>query len=538
LSKLSGWKAGTELLLEMGRITRGNLTRDEALKRITQLLIESFPIHAVSIMLYDSSLRSVHVSASVARSDDALIVSPDITLKVNPDSVIWEAICNPHAPLILEKGVFDSVLGLVANRWSAVVPMKSGEEVTGVMILAKKDSVPALGADREILMSVASQAALIASKASLMESLRQAEERYHMLMENAGDMVFVLDGGGRFLYVNSRCKDLLGYEPQELLGKYFGEFVSPESWARTVSAVKAAASKKEKYVEYSWLITRKDGTIATLDVRGSLFYHGYEVSRHQGIARDTSRESRLEEELKKRGQELDKSKSREETMREYLSVANIAQEEERARIARELHDGAIQYLVALRRRFDLFKREYVGKGRAPGQERSSNNLLDEIDLLLDRVTSDLREFARNLRPPVLDDFGLISACEWLADQAEKEGIRVDFSVKGELGRLPRDVEASVFRIAQEALANSVKHSGASLIEFSLIFKDAWLEVTVKDNGKGFEPPKSPGSLVRAGQMGLVGMYERAELLGASLNLESGRGQGTTLTLLVPLRATS
>ena len=137
--------------------------------------------------------------------------------------------------------------------------------------------------------------------------------------------------------------------------------MTPER-AATTAAVKRAVSEKAKNVEYSWVIQRKDGEFATLDVKASLVYRDYEFFRHQGIARDPSTESRLKEQLVKQGRELSQSISREERMREYLAVANLAQEEERARIARDIHDGSVQYLVALRRRLDLFKKEYLRNG--------------------------------------------------------------------------------------------------------------------------------------------------------------------------------
>lgn len=532
MAEFAGWKAGTRLLLEMGKITRGNLTRDESLRRIAQLILDNFPVDAVAILVYDFSSRSAYVSTSIARSEKASIVSSDITLRVDTDSCLWKSIQNPNMPLVITKGTVDSVLGPLENACTIIVPTTAGDEISGFMVLAMKERISVSNVDPELLMAVASQIALISSKASLIESLRQSEERYHMLMENASDLVFVLDQGGRFLYINSRCRDVLGYAPQEICGRYFGEFVTPESWARTVSAVKKAVRRKDKHVEYSWVIQAKDGRFVTLDVRASLLYQGVELLRHQGIARDASREKKLREELVKRDKELDRSRTREEKMREYLSVANLAQEEERARIARDLHDGAIQYLVALRRRFDLFKKDLTSH-TSPSE--NSLRILKDIDLLLDKATDDLRQFARNLRPPVLDDFGLISACEWLSDQAEREGINVRFTVTGRVQKLSREVEVSAFRIAQEALANAVKHSEASLIEFNLMFGDDFLHIMIKDNGKGFKPPDSPSSLVRAGQMGLVGMFERAELLEAKIDLKSSPGTGTTLNVTIPLK---
>ena len=193
MGEMPGWKAGTLLLLEMGRITRGNLTRDEALGNIARLILESFPIDAVAILLYEPSAKSAYVVSSVA--NDHLLISPDITLRVDSDSCLVESALNPHSPLILVKGHNDSVLGKLEHSFAAVIPMSLGEEVTGFLILAKKDDIPFFQTDPEFIMAVGSQAALIAAKSTLIENLKQSEERYHMLMENAGDLVFVLDRG-------------------------------------------------------------------------------------------------------------------------------------------------------------------------------------------------------------------------------------------------------------------------------------------------------------------------------------------------------
>jgi PAS domain S-box-containing protein len=521
-----------KLLLEMGRIARDNPGRDDSLSRVAELVLENFPADAVSILLYDPSSRSAYVPVSVSRADDVSLVPADITLRVSAGSSLEQALRNPDKPLFVPEGSEDPVLGTAGNLPVAVIPMASGDQVAGFLLLSGKDRDSLLKTDLDLLMSVAAQAALLANAYSLEDRLDQSEERYRMLTENAAGLAFVLDQGGRFLYVNQRSRDVLGYEPGELVGRYFGEFVTPESWARTTAAIKKAAAARESYVEYEWVAQRKDGKEVTLGVEASLVYQGVELRRHQGIARDASMEMMLKEELQKTGQELSQTKSREERMRDYLTVANLAQEEERARIAREIHDGAVQYLVAMRRRLDLFKKEYSRKAASPG--RDPGIALSDLDSLLDTAVSDLREFARNLRPPVLDDFGLVSACEWLAGQTEKEGVRVVFSTTGELRRLSRDVEVSAFRIVQEALANVVKHSGASTVELRLDFATDRVAIAVSDNGKGFELQSPPGSLGRAGQMGLVGISERAELMGATMDLRSEPGRGTFLSVVIPL----
>jgi PAS domain S-box-containing protein len=520
--------SATELLLEMGRITRGNLTRDEALQRISDLVNRSFPVEAVAILSFDSGSKSTWVSASSWKSEDHVIVPLDMKLKMDTGSCLYKALSDPGGTTILPAELEDSVLGPPRHFDLLIVPMASGEEVSGFMLLAF-DRGSILTTKADFFISIASQAAMIAAKAQLIQRLRISEDRYEMLMENASDLVFLLDRGGRFLYVNPRSKDMLGYKPEEMEGRYFGEFVSPNSWADTVAVVKKAVSKRERFIEYSWTIQRCDGKFVPLLVRASLLYQGYELVRHQGIARDTSVETRLKEEIQRTEKELDRSKARETAMKGYLSVATKAQEEERGRIARELHDGPVQYLVAMRRRLDLLR-----KSLKEPSDSSALRLIDDLDNLLDTTAGDLREFSLNLRPPVLDDFGLASACEYLAGKTEKEGISVDFSVNGTVCRLEPDIEVSVFRIIQEGLSNAVKHASATEISLDLSFGPDSLTVSLHDNGRGFDTEISPNTLMRAGQMGLVGMFERAELIGASINLTSKPGQGTTLVVSLPI----
>jgi len=514
-----------DLILELGKILREE--SDEALARVANVVLKHFHTEAVAVLLYDPAVRSAYVAASVSKSD-SFLVPGDITLRVTAGSSLHQAALNPDRPLIVPADAGDPVLGPAGGMAAAVIPMVYSGTVSGFLLLGSREREVLLRNDADLLMAVAAQAALLGSAVKFKESVNESEERYRMLTETAAGLAFVLDQGGRFVYVNHRAKDILGYDANDVVGRYFGEFVTPETWAKTTAALKDAVSRQAKYIKYQWVVQRRDGSEITLDVEASLSYQGFELRRHQGIAHEPSAERLLKEELQKTGRELSEVRSREGRMREYLTVASMAQEQERARIAREIHDGAVQYLVAMRRRLDLLRKELIRKNASPG------DTLADLDSLLDKATSDLRQFARNLRPPVLDDFGLVSACEWLADQTAKEGIRVVFSPTGDIRRLPPEIEVSAFRIVQEALSNVVKHSGASKAEVNLHFAPHELSITLSDNGRGFVLEQSPGALGRAGQMGLVGMFERAELMGASMDLTSEPGKGTRLSVSIPL----
>jgi two-component system sensor histidine kinase UhpB len=196
-----------------------------------------------------------------------------------------------------------------------------------------------------------------------------------------------------------------------------------------------------------------------------------------------------------------------------------AQEEERRRLARDLHDEVNQALTAI-----LLRLEALSHSAPPelGDE------LSELKRLVNQAMSELLQLARQLRPTALDDHGLLPA---IASQvrrfAAQTGIKADLNAVGESSSLAPDEEIAVYRIAQEALANVARHAGASLVEVDLNAAGAGLQLTVRDDGRGFETHRTGDGL------GLGGMAERARLVGGELTIESRPGSGTELCLRVP-----
>lgn len=215
-----------------------------------------------------------------------------------------------------------------------------------------------------------------------------------------------------------------------------------------------------------------------------------------------------------------------EALRQYAGQVTRAAEEERKRIARELHDDAIQGLVLLCRQLDLV----LESGR-PG--KGSLKQLTELRGLAESSLQAIRRFSRDLRPSVLDDLGLIPAIEWLAsDLSKRTGVAASLEVNGPIKRLASEAELLLFRIVQEALRNAEKHSGASKVRIAVTFADSQVSLTVADDGRGFRlGPIKDGTY--SGKLGLLGMQERAHLLGASLEIHSQPGKGTQIKVVAP-----
>ena len=216
-------------------------------------------------------------------------------------------------------------------------------------------------------------------------------------------------------------------------------------------------------------------------------------------------------------------------MRFYVGQITGAQEEERKRIARELHDETAQALIDLSRRLDDLA---TSREQLP---ESAIGRLEEFQELIDSILRGIRRFSRDLRPSVLDDLGLLPALEWLtANLMEEDGIKTELKVYGNRRRLPPEAELALFRIVQEALSNIRRHSQASRVVTAVEFSEGKVRITVDDNGRGAELPGRTGDLATTGKLGLIGMHERARLLNGTLTVRSKPGKGTTVTVDVPV----
>ena len=210
-----------------------------------------------------------------------------------------------------------------------------------------------------------------------------------------------------------------------------------------------------------------------------------------------------------------------ESLQSYLRLATEAQEEERKRLARELHDDTIQSLLIVKGDLD--------SAGAQAKVASVAEVLHRSQASLARTIDGVRRFSRDLRPSLLDDLGLVDAIDWLvADVRKRSGIQLRLVVRGSRRRLPPVAEVAVFRIVQEALRNVERHSGARSGGVWIGFLEHGLEVVVADDGTGFDDRVSPGGA------GLLGMRERAKLAGGELRVKSRRGRGLRVHLRLPI----
>jgi PAS domain S-box-containing protein len=394
-----------------------------------------------------------------------------------------------------------------------VVPIIAKGELVGTVGVGSlqerrfsQDEVDLLQAISDQLGMAVENARLYKKEQASAEALRASEKNYRELFESASDAIWVHDLDGKIIAVNSAFEKLTGYERDTLLNANVSIFLSTDGREKIDQEAHdvvlrggiAGPNEQELY--------RRDGSIVIIQIGTSLITKDGRPWAFQHIARDITENKKVQENLKL-----------------YVQKVSQAQEAERKRIARELHDVTAQALVTVVRNLGD-----VDSGRAQFS-------LKEIQEQVREILGEIRRFSRQLRPSILDDLGLLPALKWLAaDLTNNYGIPVDVQVIGEPRQLSNDAELMLFRITQEALTNVQKHSGADQVRITIEFTERATKVTVNDNGKGFEIPERMGDLAGSGRLGLAGMQERAQLLGGILNIDSESGKGTTLTIEIPV----
>lgn len=346
-------------------------------------------------------------------------------------------------------------------------------------------------------------------------ALRESEARYRALFENTSDGIIVRDLDGNIRMINRAMADLTGYDLSELGGMNIAQLLAPTSLERVreMQARLLAKSGRTSSERYELRLIRKDGTQRIGEAITSLF-EGQEGAVYVlATVRDVTeqREAR-------------------ESIRAYANQVLRAQEEERNRIARELHDETLQELASLGLELDLVTKD---DGRLP---RETLQVLAKLRERTSSIMDGIRRFTRDLRPPMLDELGLVEALQWLVDDlnAQQKALHVSFEIHGTPTRFPPEKELLFFRIAQEALSNVRKHSGATAALVSIVFDPKRATLRVQDNGRGFRVAEGTGGLARLGKLGLIGMQERASLLGGTLTIDSDEGKGTTVTVTADL----
>jgi len=501
--------------LSMLHVISGMVSRSLELNQVlavTEKLRQLMHTEASWLYLCDEAKRKLRLATSIGLPEAVLPES--LKLGEDVDGVVAQSrkpvvIGNPSTVSLVES----ASLNRTGLQSALVVPLTAKGEILGTLGVGSpgkrnfpQDDVDLLHAIADQISMAIDNARLYERERSVAEALRVSERNYRELFERASDAIWVHDLDGRILAVNSAFERLTGYDRNSLLGSYVSILLSSYGLSKIDKQAHDVVLRGETAMPYEQELIKKDKSVATIQIGTSLITSDDGHRFFQHMARDVTEEKKIQDNL-----------------RFYAQQVGQAQEAERKRIARELHDETAQALVAVLRNLEDLASDHP--------QFTIKDMREQVRSILKGV----RQFSQQLRPSILDDLGLLPAVRWLASELMKNySIATDVKVVGEPHQISSDAELMLFRIIQEALNNVQKHSKANRACVTLEFIGHVTKATVSDDGKGFETPGRVDDLARSGKLGLTGMQERAELLGGNLIIDSKPGKGTILTVELPL----
>jgi PAS domain S-box-containing protein len=361
-----------------------------------------------------------------------------------------------------------------------------------------------------------------------LEALRESEERFRRLAEAAFEGVLIHEEG-LALSVNDQFCEMFGYEADELLGKQ----VIPLTVATEARGFMRKEITSGGLGPYESIGLRKDGTKFPMEIRSRETEHeGHRI--RVAAVRDITERKRAEQEHERLFQEAQRAHEQLETLSRRLMDA---QENDRRELARELHDEIGQVLTAVKTNLQAIR-------LSPEPETLQARLEESSDIVA-QALEQIRALALDLRPSLLDDFGLVATIEWyLESQARRSGFRAEFHAEPPEMQLPPTLETTCFRVAQATLTNIERHARATEVQVTLRRTSETLEnsevsntleLVVRDNGIGFDVPAALERAARGASLGLPGMRERVRLAGGDIRVESAPSGGTEIRARFPIR---
>jgi PAS domain S-box-containing protein len=387
-------------------------------------------------------------------------------------------------------------------------------------------------------------------------TLEQTEEQFRLLVDSLKEYaIFMMDVEGRILTWNSGAQRLKGYSADEVIGKHFSLFFTPDDVreGKPERILKEAASLG-RCEEETWRVRKGGSRFWAKAITLGLWDQDGRLRGFGKVIRDMTSEKEAEEELRNANAILDSKITERTTQLEQINAAlqaeiherrradeqlegslqqlralsariQVVREEERKRISREVHDGLGQSLTAIKMDLTWLKQKLAGGGE-PVRKRTESALR-----LVDETIQTVRRVAAELRPGVLDDLGLVAAIEWETQEFQgRTGINCDLRMPEEDISLDTEHATAIFRIYQEILSNVVRHAMASQITVRLMKSAGTAILEVRDNGRGIseEQISNPKSL------GLLGIRERTLLLDGHFAVHGKQGKGTVVVVQIPV----
>ena len=352
------------------------------------------------------------------------------------------------------------------------------------------------------------------------EDSQLTAEFYRLLLDNALDIVTVLEPDGTIIYANPAVTTVLGYDVHDRPGKKIFEFIHPKDIGRVQEALQITRSAPFATAMVEFRYRHKDGSWRDLETVGVNLCENPAVRGIVLNTRDMTERKRAERALGKSEAALRKSHAELAGMTARLLKI---EEGEHRRLARELHDDFTQKVGLM-----CFELDTLAKGLPEDRDQIAARL-KSIEIQLGQLSEDLHSIAHQIHPSILDDLGLVPALRsYCADFSRRHGIPISFHHLEVPRDVPGETSVCVYRIVQEALANVARHSNAKAADVDLVATESNIRLTIHDAGIGFDLEQ-----VKRG-IGLVSIEERVRLIGGNVSVVSHPGDGTQIEATIPL----
>ncbi len=388
-----------------------------------------------------------------------------------------------------------------------------------------------------VIQRVLEQRRILTQKQHAETALRESQALLQAVVDYSPTSIYVKDMHGRYIMANLHYAEVLQRSQADILGKtdyeLFAARFAQERYATDQQILTRGAA-----MEVEEILPLADGPHTFLTIKFPIFDERGFIAAIGGIFTDITGRKQVEESLRRSAAELEqrvqartaaliKANQDLETSKDRLQALSRrlveVQEAERQTIARELHDEVGQLLTGLNLSLEMLGR--VPADRVPASLEQARSIVDEI-------MQQVRELSLTLRPPMLDDLGLLPALLWHIERySAQTGIQVDFKYSGLERRFLPEVEIAVYRIIQEALTNVARYARVNTVIVRLWTQAHQLELQIEDQGQGFDPE---AALQKHESSGLSGLHERAHLLGGQLLIDSTPGRGSCIVAQLPL----
>jgi len=420
---------------------------------------------------------------------------------------------------ILEDPLWEDYRGLATQFglracWSTPIISHRGDVLGSFAMYYKEPRSP--GAEETHLIDVATHVAAIAiERQQSEEKLRSSEERYRRIVDTANEGIWIVDEASRITFVNSTMAQLFGYSVEDMTGRSTRDFMSAEAADEATRLMDRRRAGIAEQFDFPFL--RKDGTelwgiVSTtpmLNERG-------QFCGALGMVTDITQRKQAEAELRRSRDHL----------REMAGKVLQAQEEERRRISRELHDDIVQKVAALAIGMSRLKRQAIAVNESFAEE------LAGMQQRISALAQDVRQISHRLHPAVLEHAGLMTAIKVFVEEfCKAEGLEVMLTIPDSRDDIPREVAMCVYRVVQEWLRNVAKHSHAKSAEVVVSIAANDLHLVIKDGGQGFDVEEARGK-----GLGLVSVEERIRMCQGTVKITSELNRGSTLEARIPLVA--